>query len=68
MILSFINPYIALNFDIIPKKHSEPFSISTLICESILAERAYREYHIFINDNSTISYLIGLDMVYFNFF
>lgn len=37
--LSFITPCFAMNFDIIPKKLSKPFSLSTPVCESIQAER-----------------------------
>ena len=33
--LSFVTPYVAINFDIILKKLSEPFNISTPVDESI---------------------------------
>ena len=36
-ILSFVTPYADLNFDIIPEQLSEPFSVSTLVSESVLA-------------------------------
>ena len=39
--LSFVIPYVAMNFEIYPKKLSEPFSVPTPVSESILAERVY---------------------------
>ena len=37
--LSFVNPYVAMNFDVIHEKLSEPFSVSTPFSQSILAMR-----------------------------
>ena len=51
------------NFDILPEKLSEPFSISTPVGESILAERVYRDCSIFVNHNSTMTDLVELVMV-----
>ena len=34
--LAFVTPYVAMNFDIILEKLSEPFSVSTHIGESII--------------------------------
>ena len=35
--LSFVTPYVAMNFDIIHEQLSEPFSVPILVGESILA-------------------------------
>ena len=35
--LSYVNFYLGMNFDVIPKKISEPLSVSTLVDESIQA-------------------------------
>ncbi|KAH0670709.1 hypothetical protein KY289_025202 [Solanum tuberosum] len=36
--LSFVTPYVMMNFDVLPKKLIDPFSVSTPVGESILAE------------------------------
>jgi len=41
--LSFVTPYVASNFDVLPEKLCEPFWVSTPVGESILAERGYRD-------------------------
>ena len=64
--LSFVTPYVAMNFDVIPEQLSEPFSVSTPVGESILAKRVYRDCPIFVNHKSTVADLIELDMVDFD--
>uniref|UniRef100_M0ZUZ3 Retrotransposon gag protein n=1 Tax=Solanum tuberosum TaxID=4113 RepID=M0ZUZ3_SOLTU len=64
--LSFVTPYVAMNFDVIPKKLSEPFSVSTPVGESIIAERFYLDCPISVNHKSTIANLIELDKVDFD--
>lgn len=64
--LSFQTPYIAVNFEIIYKKHSEPFFDSTTVRESILVDRVYRSCQVSINHKSTMGYLVELDIVYFD--
>ncbi|XP_069150330.1 uncharacterized protein [Solanum lycopersicum] len=44
---SFLNPYVSMNFDVIPEQLSELFSVSTLVSDSILAETVYHDYLIF---------------------
>ncbi|KAG5572875.1 hypothetical protein H5410_062641 [Solanum commersonii] len=41
--LSFVTLYVAMNFDVLPEKLLEPFSVSTPVGESILADRVYRD-------------------------
>ncbi|KAH0712585.1 hypothetical protein KY289_008544 [Solanum tuberosum] len=64
--LSFVTPYVAMNFDVIPKQLSEPFSVSTPVGEPIIAERVYRDCPISVNHKSTMAYLVELDMVDFD--
>ncbi|KAH0748577.1 hypothetical protein KY290_027809 [Solanum tuberosum] len=54
------------NFDVIPEQLSKPFNVSTVIGESILAERVYRDCSISVNHKSTTADLVELDMVDFD--
>ena len=54
-----------MNFDIIPEKLSEPFSVSTPIGESILIKRVYRDCPISASHKTIMAYLVELDMVDF---
>ncbi|WMV19404.1 hypothetical protein MTR67_012789 [Solanum verrucosum] len=56
----------SLHFDVLPEQLLEPFNVSTLVGESILAERVYRDCPISINHKSTMADLIELDMVDFD--
>ena len=58
-----MTPYISMNFDILPEQLLEPFSVSTPVGDSILAERVYRDCPVFINHKSTMADLVELDMV-----
>ncbi|KAH0679995.1 hypothetical protein KY290_022105 [Solanum tuberosum] len=53
-------------FDVIPEKLCEPFCVSTLVGEYILAERVYRDCVITINHKDTMADLVELDMVDFD--
>ena len=64
--LSFITPYDSNNFYILPQKLCEPFYVSTLVWEFILAERVYRDSVISTNHKDTMTDLIELDMLDFN--
>ena len=63
--LSFETPYVAMNFFIIPKQLSEPFRVSKLVGESILAQRVYRDCPVSINHKCTMVDFVELDMVEF---
>jgi len=63
---SFVTPYVAMNFNVLPEQLSEPSSVSTPVGESILAERVYCYCPIFVNHKSTMADLVELDMVYFD--
>ena len=63
---SFLTPYVANQFEMFPKKVCEPFCVSTLVGESILAERVYYDCPISINHKNTMVDLVELDMVDFD--
>ena len=63
--LSFVTPYVANQFEILPEKHCEIFCVSTLVWESILAERVYHDCSISINHKNIIADLVELDTVDF---
>ncbi|KAG5576253.1 hypothetical protein H5410_056387 [Solanum commersonii] len=65
-VITASSPYVVNNFDVHPEKHGEPFCVSTLIGESILAERVYRDCVISINHKSTMADLVELYMVDFD--
>ena len=58
--------YVAIQFEIHPKKLCEPLCVSTPIGESTIAERVYRDFPISINHKTTIDDLVELDMVNFD--
>ncbi|KAH0758098.1 hypothetical protein KY290_021591 [Solanum tuberosum] len=64
--LSFVTPYVVMNFDVLTEKLCEPFSVSTLVGESILAKRVYHDCDISINHKNTMVDLVELDMVDFD--
>lgn len=48
--LSFVTPYVSINFDIILEQHSKPSSVSAQVYESILIEKSiYRDCSISVN-------------------
>ncbi|WMV30034.1 hypothetical protein MTR67_023419 [Solanum verrucosum] len=51
--LSFETPYIAVQFSVSPETLSEPFSVSTPVCDPIIARRVYRDYPISVSQKVT---------------
>uniref|UniRef100_M1DZZ4 Gag-pol polyprotein n=1 Tax=Solanum tuberosum TaxID=4113 RepID=M1DZZ4_SOLTU len=64
--LSFVTPYIAMNFDILPEQLLKPFSVSTPVGESMLVERVYHDCTISVNHKDNMANLVELDMVDFD--
>ncbi|XP_070055516.1 uncharacterized protein [Nicotiana tomentosiformis] len=64
--LSYITPYVAMEFGIEPKHLSEPLSISTLVGESIVATQVYRDYIVTVHGQVTMVDLIELGMIDFD--
>lgn len=65
--LSFVTPYVEMNFHVIPKYLSKTLSVSRPVGESTLAKRVYRDYHVSINHNRFVGDLVELDMVGYDF-
>ena len=66
VILSFVTPYVANQFEILPEKLCEPNCVSTPVGESILAKRVHHDCPVYVNHNSTMADLIKSDMVDFD--
>ena len=61
--LSFVSPFVASKFDLLPEILHEPFLVSTPIGDNIRAERVYKEYPINILDKVTLADLIEISMI-----
>ncbi|WMV51272.1 hypothetical protein MTR67_044657 [Solanum verrucosum] len=64
--LSFVTPYVVMNFDVRLEKLLKPFNVSTLVGESVLAETVYQDSTISVNHKSIMDDLVELDMVDFD--
>ena len=64
--LYFMTFYVAMKFDIFPKKLCEPLCFSTPVGESILVVWVYLDCVISINHKDTTTNLFVLDMVDFD--
>lgn len=64
--LSSVMPYMATRFEIHPEYFLEPFFVSILISESVLAERIYRDYVVSFNYRDTLANFIELEMIDFD--
>ena len=63
----FLTPYVANKYEIVPKELCKTLCGSTFVWESILEERVYHDCHIYINHKNTMTDLVELDMVDFDF-
>ncbi|XP_070050634.1 uncharacterized protein [Nicotiana tomentosiformis] len=66
--LSYVTPYVAMEFGIEPKQLHEPLSISSSVSESIIAVWAYGDYVVAVHGWDTMADLIELGMVDFDVF
>ncbi|XP_070036683.1 uncharacterized protein [Nicotiana tomentosiformis] len=64
--LSYVTPYVAMEFGIEPEQLHESFSISTLVGETIVASRVYRDCVVTVRGRDTLADLIVLGMVDFD--
>ncbi|XP_070025118.1 uncharacterized protein [Nicotiana sylvestris] len=64
--LSYVPPYVAMEFGIELEQLQEPFSVSTSVGESIVVVRVYRDCVVTVCSQDTMSDLIGLGMVGFD--
>ncbi|XP_070054285.1 uncharacterized protein [Nicotiana tomentosiformis] len=64
--LSYVTPYVAMEFGIEPEQLHEPLSVSTPVGESIVATGVYRDCVVMLHGRDTMEDLIELGMVYFD--
>ena len=64
--LSFVTPYIAVNFDVSPEILLEPFSVSTPVGDLVIARRVYRNCPVTVSQKVTSADLVELEMVDFD--
>ncbi|XP_070055718.1 uncharacterized protein [Nicotiana tomentosiformis] len=64
--LSYVTPYVAMEFGIEPEQLPEPFSVSTPVGESIVFARVYRGCVVMVSGRDTVADLIELGMVDFD--
>ncbi|XP_070004730.1 uncharacterized protein [Nicotiana sylvestris] len=64
--LSYVTPFVAMEFRIEPEQLHEPFSVSTPVGESILVARVYRGCIVTVRGRDTMTDLVELGMVDFD--
>ena len=64
----FVTPYIEVKLSISRETVSEPFFVSTLVGDLVIAIRVYRNCPVIVSQNVTSADLVELEMVHFNFF
>ena len=64
--LFFVTPYIAVQFNVSPETLSEPFLVSTLVGDPVIAQRVYRNCPVTVSQKVTLADLVELEMVDFN--
>ncbi|WMV14113.1 hypothetical protein MTR67_007498 [Solanum verrucosum] len=64
--LSFLTPYVAIRFDILPDVLLEPVYVSTHVCNSIVTKRVYRKCVVSLYHRVTDVDFIELDMLDFD--
>ena len=64
--LSFVTPLIAKKFDVLLDILHEPFLVSTLVGESVVAKRVYQNCPISLPNRVSYVDIIELDMLDFN--
>ncbi|XP_049371080.1 uncharacterized protein LOC125836028 [Solanum verrucosum] len=65
VVLSFVTPYVAMRFDVCPDILLKPFLVSTLVGDSVVAKRLYRNFPVSFLRVTHID-LVELDMPDFN--
>ncbi|WMV45510.1 hypothetical protein MTR67_038895, partial [Solanum verrucosum] len=64
--ISFVTPYIAVNFDVSPETLSEPFLVSTPIVDPVIARRVYKNCIVTVSQKVNSADLVDLEMVDFD--
>ncbi|KAH0685627.1 hypothetical protein KY284_016180 [Solanum tuberosum] len=61
--VSFVTPYIAVNFGVSPETLSEAFSVSTPVGDPFIARRVYRNCPVTVSQQFTSADLVVLEMI-----
>lgn len=64
--LSFVTPYIEVNFGVSPEILSKPFTISTLVGDVVIAKWVYKNYVVTIFQKATLVDIAQVDLVDFD--
>ncbi|KAH0669817.1 hypothetical protein KY285_023963 [Solanum tuberosum] len=64
--LSFVTPFIAVKFDVSLETLSEPFSVSTPICDPVIDRRVYKNCPVIVSKKVTSANLVELEIVDFD--
>src|SRR5688572_9327288 len=64
--ISFVSPYVSMRFSVKPELFKNPFSVSTLVGESVIARTVYRNNPISIFHKIIPCDLIELEMIDFD--
>ena len=64
--LSFVTPYIVVQFSVNPETLSEPFSVSTPVRDPVIARRVYRNCPVTVSQKVTSADIVELEMVDFD--
>ena len=64
--ISFVTPYKEIQFSVSLKNLSEPFSVSTLVGDLVIARRVYRNFLVTVSQKVTSTDLVELEMVDFD--
>ena len=64
--LSFVTPYITVNFNVSPETLPEPCSVSTPIGDPVIARRVYKNCPVTVSQKVTSADLVELEMVDFD--
>jgi len=64
--LSFVTPFVSMRFDVLLEVLLEPFSVSTLIGDSVVAKRVYRKCAVSLSHRVTLVELVELYILDFD--
>ena len=66
MTLSFVTPYISVQFNVSTETLWEPFSVLTLVGDQVISRRVYRNCPVTVSQKVTSADLVELEMVDFD--
>ena len=64
--LSLVTPDIVVQFSVSPETLSEPFLVSTLVGDLVIARRVYKNCSVTVYQKVTVADLVELEMVDFD--